>query len=468
MKKNFIFLIIMINVFSVSFLCSAEKNKSFSLIASSDNTLDGFDHPHSINGLGLNLQTNIFPWLYLDVTFQMLLDRTNPDAFLPYTYSKSWDHHHMDVEDRVDKSYEEFAISNRSQSEITIHSADYQNYIRFGRFRKDWGPGDYSFILSSTARPFNAVETGFKLKEWGYIDSILGSLGKTCSKETKEEQKMIAAHKLTLTPFDWLSLSVWEAVIFGKRFELCYISPVSIYFASQMGTTGDKDNSMMGFDIELFPLDSLKLYGSLYIDEIEHDKMDELFTNPKNMFAYYAGLKQEIPFIPSGELTFQYTKLEPFVYTHYKQEYNGYKEKININYTHDGENIGYPLPPNSDEFKLRFVFRLAQSISVDSLITYVRHGDNPGKEGYHIYGDIDKPLDYSKLKKYPRKNFLHDGIYEKTLSFSGKVTYDNPEKYYGFYGGAGVAFIKNYHNIEDNDKTKFSMTFGGTYKLPLF
>jgi hypothetical protein len=86
----------------------------------------------------------------------------------------------------------------------------------------------------------------------------------TVSNVTDSEQKMISAHKLTITPADWLSLSVWESVVYGKRFELAYISPVSVYLVSQMGIAGDRDNSTLGFDFEIKPVDSLNFYGSIF------------------------------------------------------------------------------------------------------------------------------------------------------------------------------------------------------------
>jgi len=168
----------------------------------------------------------------------------------------------MDVEDRIDLSYEKFAISNRSREEITVSNEIGTNYVTLGRF--------------------------------AYLSTTTGSLGHTVSADSDSEQKMISAHKLTIAPLPWLSLSAWESVIFGKRFELAYLSPVSLYIVSQMGIAGDKDNSTMGFDFKANLRSLGRFYGSLYINEIEHDKLDRLFTYPKNMFAYYTGFKPSI------------------------------------------------------------------------------------------------------------------------------------------------------------------------------
>ncbi|MCK5202062.1 MAG: hypothetical protein KAR21_27105, partial [Spirochaetales bacterium] len=293
------------------------KEFELSVLVKTDNNINLQDpgHPHSINALGLQVGSNIFNWLSVKADFSMMLDRTNDEAFLPYTFTKNWDHHHMDVEDRSDLSYEEFAISNRSQEEITSSTKDGLNYIRLGRFRRDWGPGENSLLLSGTGRPFLGFDAGLSFSDIAYLSTTTGSLGQTVSTGSDSEQKMISAHKLTITPVPWLSLSVWESVVFGKRLELAYLSPVSLYIVSQMGIAGDKDNSTMGFDFtaRFSPLGNF--YGSIFIDEIEHNKFDQLFTCPKNMFAYYAGFKAAVPKLPFGVVTLQYTKLEPFVYT---------------------------------------------------------------------------------------------------------------------------------------------------------
>jgi hypothetical protein len=449
-----------------------KQDFAFLAVIESDNNLEAFDlsHPHSINALGLQVQSNIFNWLSADITFSMMLDRTNEEAFLPYEFVKTWDHHHVDPETRADTSYEEFAISNRSQEELAMATDDGSSYLRFGRFLRDWGPGEHSLILSDTARPFIGIEAGFPMTDFAYFTSVVGSLGMTVSNVTDSEQKMISAHKLTITPADWLSLSVWESVVYGKRFELAYISPVSVYLVSQMGIAGDRDNSTLGFDFEIKPVDSLNFYGSIFIDEIEGDRMMELFTYPKNMFAWYTGIETALPFLSFGTASLQYTKLEPFVYTHYPQPYDFYKTPININYTNDGTAMAYPLPPNSDEIKLNVTFLPTPEVGVDFNMSYIRHGDNPDAAGgeYLIMGDIDETLSYDNLAEYPDKDFLNDGIYEHIFNTSIMVNYGFKNIPLTLNAGYGFSYAANYKNIEGNKNFKNVITIGGSYKYKLW
>jgi len=425
--------------------------------------------PHAISGLGLSYGGDIFPWLSIGAEFSMLLDTVNDDAFIPYTYTKTWDHHHMGLMTRSDD--EMWLISNRTFNEAVVATEDGANYVRVGRYRRDWGPGAGSLLLSGTARPFDGVEAGVRLLDFGYVSSVVGSLGSTVGTDTDSEQKMLSAHRLTLTPFNWLTLSFWESVIWGKRFELAYLSPVSIYMISQMATAGDMDNSTMGFDLEARLPPWGTWYGSLYIDEIDHTALTELFTNPKNMFAFYTGITVPVPGLSFGLARVQYTKLEPFVYTHYiEYDYPFFSNSsgININYTNDGQNLGYALPPNSDQFLLALTWLPLPELVADVQLSYMRHGDNPGATGYVIMGDIDEDLDYTHLSSYPDKDFLHDGIYERILSAYGRVSWAVPDHTLTLYAGYGLSWARNYQNVEGATAWIHVLTIGGRYQLPVW
>jgi len=133
------------------------------------------------------------------------------------------------------------------------------------------------------------------------------------------------------------------------------------------------------------------------------------------MFAYQGGVKLGLPWLPFAVLTAQYTKIEPFVYTHPPTWNSDTRLRVNTNYTNDGENLGYHLKPNSDEFLLKLDTRLAPDLRGAFQYSFIRHGDNPNyvTTNHYIYGDIDEPLDYGGggVSDY-YKDFLHDGVYD--------------------------------------------------------
>lgn len=70
------------------------------------------------------------------------------------------------------------------------------------------------------------------------------------------------------------------------------------------------------------------------------------------MWAYQLGSKIAIPDMPFMTFILQYTKIEPYTYTHPLTDTPGYTEKMNTNYINHGEPLGYKLKPNSAEIKI--------------------------------------------------------------------------------------------------------------------
>jgi len=164
---------------------------------------------------------------------------------------------------------------------------------------------------------------------------------------------------------------------------------------------------------------------------MEITNLSQLFTKARNMFALQGGVKVPVPRLSFATFTAQYTKIEPFVYSHYPTWYPDYRMRVDTSYTQDGENLGYYLPPNSDEFLFKFEVMPAPDWRVLLKYRFVRHGDNPGDPGEElIFGDVDKWLVYTTELLYMNKDFLHDGIYDYNHIGNIVVTWrpaDSPE-----------------------------------------
>jgi len=266
------------------------------------------------------------------------------------------------------------------------------------------------------------LEAQFRPSEIFAVSHMIGSLGSWENGDSPNlenptaitEQKMFAIQRLELFPFDWLTLSASGSMIGAKRLELGYLSPMMFAVEYQV-TQSDVDNMSLHGDIQVFLKRLGKIYASAYIDEMELSGFDEWFGKARNMFAYQGGVKVNIPWLSFAVLTAQYTKIEPFVYTHPPTWNSDTRLRINPNYTNDGENLGYHLKPNSDELLLRLDTRVAAGLRGAFQYSFIRHGDNPDyvTTNHLIYGDVDEYLEYGlgSVSDYV-KDFLHDGIYD--------------------------------------------------------
>jgi hypothetical protein len=370
-------------------------------------------------------------------------DKIERDLYLPYEFTKEWDATHIwfGAPRNSDGTLDYPTASYDIREDIAAETDDSSVMVRLSRFRRDWGIGSGSFSLSDTARPFVGLETVLRPSKYFAISGLVGSLTnwqksadeKSTAMKFYDEngdgkfdegkdyyyysaisyQKMLGLQRMELFPFDWLTISATSSVVGAKRFELGYFSPLlfSVMYQNQLA---DIDNLAVQVDGQILVPRIGKFYASFYADEMEITNLSELFTKARNMFALQGGAKIPLPFLSFATLTAQYSKIEPFVYAHYPTWYPDYRMQVDTSYTQDGENLGYYLPPNSDEFLVKLDMMPARDWRLSLKYSFVRHGDNPDSNVGDpvIFGDVNKWLVYTPALLYMDKNFLHDGIYD--------------------------------------------------------
>ena len=171
----------------------------------------------------------------------------------------------------------------------------------------------------------------------------------------------------------------------------------------------NKVNSAFFTNFELRLPGFLKLWGGLFVDQLGSFP-GNFFSMNNNNYAYQAGIKTIIHWLPFAAFTLSYTKVEPYCYTNSYNKYNGELSVPSSSaYINGGESLGYYMPPNSDELLVRFESRLFPAIKAHVQYQMMRHGAD--------YGDADKKVPGSSLQdrlidgSFPNKYFLMDGVY---------------------------------------------------------
>jgi hypothetical protein len=395
------------------------------------------------------LQGDLAPWLSYLGTAGGTFDRVRADeAFVPYSFTKEWDALHIGF-GTPRKSYTGETscptFSYHLGMDIAAQFYDGDVTVRLARLRRDWGIGNNSLTLSSTARPFLGVEAGVRFAPWLALSHVTGTLNDwymepSASNDDPTEtsyQRLFTLQRLEIFPFPWLYLSASSSVIGARRLEPGYMAPLIFSLIYQNLISRDLDNVGVGVDLAVTVPRYGRAYFSFYADEMEFVGIEELFSRPRNMFALQAGIKVPVPGLPFTGLTFQYTKIEPFVYAHFPSWYPDYRLRVDTSYTNDGENLGYPIPPNSDEFLVRLWALPLSNLSAGLTYRLIRHGDNPGQNPGDpaILGRTDGYLDYTVgLDSYPDKDFLHDGLYDwnNILTLSAEYTLPSFPVTFGF------------------------------------
>lgn len=362
---------------------------------------------------------------------QQITVYSQPLAFFPYSYRKTWDGFVVFPNNISSEGLENWpdqvGLGPMIISELSGALFGDAITYRFGRVRREWAgmAEGRSLVFNAAAQPFVALEATFKPAYWFNFSALTGVLEYFNEKGLKESawtsQNAFSIEQLELKYKNYFHFDVGTTAIWAKRLELGYIFPVNSNFLYQ-DNIGDFDNMGFFFNLKLQDPGLGKIWFSFFADEISPKTALEptFFEQDRNMYAFQAGIKAVFPWLAFASVGVSYTKIEPYCYTHtrifvpwYNNEYEGKPMPMETAYINNGEGLGYYLPPNSDELLFRFESMPAVHTAVHFQYQMVRHGAAYGSkavDGSSFLSELD-PSGRSE-KEVLRKFFLQDGAYQ--------------------------------------------------------
>ncbi|HEY5123338.1 MAG TPA: capsule assembly Wzi family protein [Ignavibacteria bacterium] len=235
-------------------------------------------------------------------------------------------------------------------------------------------------FLSNNAVPFDFIKFDLNYKALKY-SFVYGAI-KGDSMGIDMKWKNIATHRLDVNLSRYFKFGLTETVISsGSPFNLTYLNPLNFLISADLNTGAantTQSNSLLGIDFEVNPFNNFAFQGTLLIDDINLSTISDTgYLSNENKFGYQIGaIWTEAFTIPNITLALEYTRLNPFVYSHRSNK---------DQYTHWGLSLGHALPPNSDEIAAKLKIDVTSRIKLDLLFQYQRSGD--GFE-YDQYGNI--------------------------------------------------------------------------------
>jgi hypothetical protein len=384
---------------------------------------------------------------------------TQPDAFFPYTYRKGWDGFLFGSGGITAGSMKNWpqgiSIGPSLISELSGDLLGETVRYRFGRLRREWAgmSGGSSLVFNAAAQPFIALEGTFNPVPWFAFSALTGVLeyynAQGISESAETSQNAFSIEQLELNYKNYLHFDVGSTAVWPKRFELGYPFPINNNFMYQ-NNIGDFDNMGLFFNLKAQYPGIAGLWFSFFADEIEVSSISRLFELDRHMFALQAGANVAIPLLPFGALTVSYTKIEPYCYTHTRVLVPWYGDTpMETAYTNNGEGLGYYLPPNSDELRLRLEAMPALHTRAHFQYQMIRHGAAHGSHGVDG-SSLQSELDPEGRSEKPilRKYFLRDGAYQwqHILKIGAAHTFASLAVPFQVFGEAGVV-ISYYTDI---------------------
>lgn len=293
--------------------------------------------------------------------------------------------------------------------------------VKFGRDRMNIGYGPVKAVLGNNAPQFDnlylkmhykSVDVTYfhgKLLGNGTIvnDSVMGAIKNI-------DEKYIGYHRIGFNISDDFNIGAAEMIIYGKRpLDLEYLNPFILYKTAQ-NNNQDRDNSVVILDINNKSIKGLKLYGLLYIDDIQVSQFGSHYWG--NQFIYNFGfLSNNFYKIIPLDIQFEYTRVDAYVFTN-RLPWN--------TYDNDGYALGSFMQPNSELFLTQFNYRFNNRLKLSATASYYVHGANPlnadGSVKRNVGGDLKFGHRASDATDAP---FL-DGDREITRSIGAKLVYE--------------------------------------------
>jgi len=327
-----------------------------------------------------------------------------------------------------------------SNPEVSISLLENNLNLRWASIQRDWGVGTNNLMLSGSARSFNGVELSYNISSWLRYAFVTGTLGKFWTTRLEDNDpdnfyneyhfsdghqgtyydNNFSAHRVEVD-LPWnLTFGIYESVIYRKRFEFGYLNPLSVFMFEQ-NNMGDFDNVLAGVDLEYRLPGIMRIYGTAATTEMNEINPKRFFIAPRNVLSFQTGVDVNLPFLAFASATLQYTYISPFFYTHYPITNSDYTEIYQeLSYVNKGENLGYPLRPNSDEILLAVNIQAQEGWNGSLSVKYQRRS---GQYGFNI----DKYMRYAAAESgaYADKDFAGN-IFEETVGI--KTTVDKTFK----------------------------------------
>ena len=336
------------------------------------------------------MRGDLFSFMSYDLNFKLNFDRIDPRTRLATDLLINCDGFYMDLLHGGDRltslprpEEEEgmfgFFIGIEAFPEISLSFKDELFTARFGTVRRSWGPGFNNLGLSGSARAFDGIELSLHPVSWFRYDVLTGSLGnvsldsvfgvewpsESMDAKNGKYSNNFSMHRVEVGPFAGVKFGIWESVVWRKRFEISYLNPFAIYMFAQ-NALGDYDNVLAGFDLSYTLAGVGRFYAALAMDELNNFSF---FSNPRNILSYQIGAQFSPRFLDFSLLTVQATYIPAFFGSHYQDQMPLFGDiPYTTAYVNKGQNIGYPVNPDTIELLLNFKTTLDKGWAIDMTV----------------------------------------------------------------------------------------------------
>ncbi len=257
--------------------------------------------------------------------------------------------------------------------------------------------GQFSFVFHD-----NAMSGTMLLMDISATDPSGGNLS---------PEKFLTIGGLEFYPFDWLTLGVFDAMVWGQRFDPLYVLPVVSFYAQ--GMAGYVDNSFIGVSGGIRLPGALKADLLLYVDDAAFNDLIRLNFNTMLLAALQIGLSwtPNLPYLTRLRVT--NLLITPYTYSH--SSYSVSDPANFLNYTNAGQNIGPSIQPDSDRIEVEALLRPVDWVDLNLFGRFIVHGNATLGPNSDFSPNDGTVWDTGATEGYRTLRFLTQSVLEKVL-----------------------------------------------------
>ena len=340
---------------------------------------------------------------------------------------------------------------------ITAHTE--QAYVRvkwdrfdllIGRDFLRWGPGESgTLVLSNLTRPLDQLRAtaGFGPFDYTFMAAELDRMTGLDRNSTRiTARRFISGHRLGIRLLNnRFRMAMSELMVYGGKnefFNSVYLNPVLFYHGAQKNEAGS-GNVLPSVDILFYPMQTLQIYTSLLIDDIQIENEAPGDLEPDEI-GVIAGLKWADPFQFHGlTLSGEYARVTNRTY----KTLSFYEV-----FLHRNEPLGHPLGNDFDLIQIEAQKWFSADLQFTLHYSHTRTGEGS------IYTPFDTPwLNYTVEQGYSEP--FPTGVVQTGNQLGLSVRYQ-PSLHWGVNAELSHSRYDNFLNVRGADKTHTTWRLG--------
>lgn len=205
-------------------------------------------------------------------------------------------------------------------------------------------------------------------------------------------RKYVALSMLTFSPLNWIDFSLGNSFVYAGDFRPEMLIPFNFYkfMDRDTGKKNTEDgNGSFFLDVAMRFPNTFKFYSTIYFDVDSRDGSIETFLDGA-WYGFTIGGRKVDLFLDNLDITFEYTRISPWVYEH---KYEGLTNYKHIDYT-----LGHWIGQNSEQIKVQFNYQPLRGLKFKFWGEFIRKGGL--KDIKFAYdGGENEPFLYSPIRK---------------------------------------------------------------------